>query len=356
MMTKGSRILVLVAALALGLVYVLPVWRIDLEAPQYPEGLGMVIRINTIVGAKEHDLRSINNLNHYIGMKKIEPESIPELKVMPILIGAFIVLGVLTAALGRRKVLYGFTGLFLAFAVAGMVDFWLWNYDYGHDLDQENAIIKIPGMSYQPPLIGSRQILNFKANSWPAGGGWILIGAGSLFAGLAFAEFRRGKRGGANPPAALAGIALAAALSQAACADPQPRAIAYGTDTCEACRMTLASEGHGAEAVTATGRTYVFDSIECLASWLDGLDDPGSVHSVWVTDYSNRPELVRAEDAWFLADASLPSPMGMGLMAFARREDRDGAVHGFGGRPLDWNGVRALVAERWPGGHPSHGH
>jgi copper chaperone NosL len=108
--------------------------------------------------------------------------------------------------------------------------------------------------------------------------------------------------------------------------------------------------------VTTTGRTYVFDSIECLASWLDGLDDPGSVHSVWVTDYSNRPELVRAEDAWFLADASLPSPMGMGLMAFARREDRDGAVHGFGGRPLDWNGVRALVAERWPGGHPSHGH
>src|SRR4030042_5111342 len=106
MMTKGSRILVLVAALALGLVYVLPVWRIKLQAPQDAEGLGMVIRINTIEGVKKHDLNNINNLNHYIGMKRIEPESIPELRIMPVLIGVFMGLGVLAAAVGRRKVPY----------------------------------------------------------------------------------------------------------------------------------------------------------------------------------------------------------------------------------------------------------
>src|SRR3990170_1181546 len=172
MMTKGSRILVLVAALAMGLVYVLPVWRITLQAPQYPEGLGMVIQINTIEGVKKHDLNNINNLNHYIGMKRIVPESIPEMKIMPVVVGVFIFLGLLTAAVGRRKLLYGFMGLFLAFSITGMVDFWMWEYDYGHNLDEENAIIKVPGMSYQPPLIGSRQILNFKAHSWPGWGGW----------------------------------------------------------------------------------------------------------------------------------------------------------------------------------------
>ena len=52
--------------------------------------------------------------------------------------------------------------------MAGLIDFWKWEYDYGHDLDTVNAIIKIPGMSYQPPVIGSRQLLNFTATSWPA--------------------------------------------------------------------------------------------------------------------------------------------------------------------------------------------
>ncbi len=52
-----------------------------------------------------------------------------------------------------------------------MVDFYLWEYDYGHNLDP-TAAIKIPGMSYQPPLIGSKPLLNFNASSWPGPGGW----------------------------------------------------------------------------------------------------------------------------------------------------------------------------------------
>ncbi len=193
-MTKGSRILVLVAALAMGLVYVLPLWRIELEAPQYPEGLGMVIRIDDVAGVKLHDLSNINNLNHYIGMKRIEPDAIPELVFMPMILGGLIALGLLVAALGRRRLLYGWVALFLAVSVAGLVDFWKWEYDYGHDLDDETAIIKIPGMSYQPPLIGSRQILNFTAHSWPGAGGWILIAAAATGVLVAGTEWRRGRR------------------------------------------------------------------------------------------------------------------------------------------------------------------
>ncbi|HSW29326.1 MAG TPA: nitrous oxide reductase accessory protein NosL [Longimicrobiales bacterium] len=367
MMTKGSRILVLVAALALGLVYVLPVWRIKLQAPQYPEGLGMVIRINTIEGVKKHDLNNINNLNHYIGMKRIEPEAIPELRIMPVLVGVLMGLGALAAAVGRRKALYAFTGLFLAFAVAGMVDFWMWTYDYGHNLDEEHAIMKIPGMSYQPPLIGSKQILNFRANSWPGAGGWILIAAGGLFTLVTASEVRRGRRegsgvGGASGDAgrspvapALAALALGATLAAGACSEPQPRPIAYGTDTCEHCRMSVMDERHGTEAVTKTGRTYTFDSVECLAAWFGGLDDPATVHSLWVTDFSNAPELIRAEGAHFLVSSTLQSSMGLGLTAFAREEDRDGAVLSFGGDARNWAGVRALVAEKWPEGRPQHG-
>ncbi|MDZ4701721.1 MAG: hypothetical protein SH809_18560 [Rhodothermales bacterium] len=181
-MNSRTRLILAVASLALLVMYLAPIWSISLEAPQYPEGLGLEIWIDTIKGQREHDLNNINNLNHYIGMKRIVPEAIPELKMMPWIIGGLVALGLLAAAIGRPWLLYGWTGLFLAIAVVGLVDFYLWEYDYGHNLDTVNAIIKIPGMSYQPPLIGSKQLLNFTATSWPALSGWIAFA--SLGAGL----------------------------------------------------------------------------------------------------------------------------------------------------------------------------
>jgi copper chaperone NosL len=375
MMTKGSRILVLGAALALGLVYVLPMWRISLEAPQYPEGLGMVIQIDDVVGAKPHDLGNINNLNHYIGMKRIEPDSIPELVYMPFILGALIALGLLTAAVGRRWLLYGWTALFVAVSVVGLVDFWKWEYDYGHNLDQETAIIKIPGMSYQPPLIGSREILNFTAHSWPGSGGWILIMAVATGVGLSAAEVRRSRRGVAagaagvegpleaqtetdsstrhtNLPPALVLPFLFASVVSAACGEPQPRALAYGTDSCEHCHMGLAEAGHGGEVLMDTGKAHVFDSVECLAGWLLENEDAERVHSLWVIDFSNPGTLIAASEAYYLQSPTLGSPMGLGLTAFARSEDRDGAANAFGGRPMEWTELRDFVADAWPGGSP----
>jgi hypothetical protein len=194
-MTKRSRTLVLAAALALGPAFVLPLWRIDLEAPQYPEGIGMQIRVNTITGRKPHDLTNLNGLNHYIGMKPIEPASIPELTYMPWILGGLIGLGLITAAAGSRKLLLGWVGVFLLLALAGMVDFYKWGYEYGHDLDPR-AAIKVPGMAYQPPIIGSKKLLNFTSHSWPASGGWVAIGSLLLVAGVAVSEVRKRGAGG----------------------------------------------------------------------------------------------------------------------------------------------------------------
>jgi copper chaperone NosL len=153
--------------------FVLPIWSIGLVAPQYPEGLGMLIRINTVAGATPTDLNNINELNHYIGMKIIDPSVIPELRFMPWIVAALIVLGLLAAAIGRRKIVWGWLAGLTGFAVVGIADFWRWTYDFGHNLDTEHAIIKVPGMVYQPPIIGSKQILNFTATSWPALGTWL---------------------------------------------------------------------------------------------------------------------------------------------------------------------------------------
>lgn len=189
-MHPRSRLLLVVAALALLAMYVFPIWQIELEAPQYPEGIGMEIWINTVAGEGPNDLQNINGLNHYIGMKEINPDAIPELRFMPWIVGALIVLGLGAAAVGKRWALYAWTALFLAVAIAGMIDFYVWGYNYGHDLDP-NAAIKVPGMSYQPPLIGSKQLLNITAHSWPALGGIISIASALIGVGLSVFEWRR---------------------------------------------------------------------------------------------------------------------------------------------------------------------
>jgi len=166
-MNTKSRIMVAVAALMLILTFFFPLWTIDLNAPQYPEGLGIRIWLDQISGMKPNDLQSINGLNHYIGMKVIDPESIPELKIMPYIIVFMIVFGLLNAYMKNRKLIYIWLILFIVLGVIGMYDFYMWEYDYGHQLNPD-APIKVPGMTYQPPLIGSKQLLNISAVSLPS--------------------------------------------------------------------------------------------------------------------------------------------------------------------------------------------
>jgi hypothetical protein len=190
---QPTRLFLVAACLAVLLAYLTPLWHIGLKAPQYPEGLGLYIWANRITGEKPQDLNSINGLNHYIGMKPIEPESIPELKYMPFAIGALAASGLLVAIAGRRRLFYGWTAVFTVGALAGLADFWHWGYDYGHNLNP-HAAIQVPGMSYQPPLVGTKQLLNFQATSWPALGGWIVILALVLALGATFLEWRETRR------------------------------------------------------------------------------------------------------------------------------------------------------------------
>jgi copper chaperone NosL len=187
-----SRWTIAAASLLLLALYLLPLWKIQLYAPQYPEGLGLRIWIDRITGAQPNDLNSINNLNHYIGMHAIHPDDFPELRFMPWILAGIIAAGLLVALIGRRGVLYAWLQLIVLGAVAGMADFYRWGYAYGHELD-EHAAIKVPGMSYQPPVIGSKQLLNFHASSWPDLGAWIAVLVLGIGLTVAWLEWRRAR-------------------------------------------------------------------------------------------------------------------------------------------------------------------
>lgn len=179
-----TRILTALCALLMISAFYVPLWQILMWAPQYPEGLEMKIWIDDISG----DVKIISALNHYIGMRPIDVSMFPEFAYMKYILAGIISVGLLAALINRRPGLLIFVVIVIAAGIAALVDFYMWGYDYGHNLDPAAPIV-VPGMAYQPPLIGYKQLLNFTAYSGPDIGGWIFFIIGLLLVGLLILEY-----------------------------------------------------------------------------------------------------------------------------------------------------------------------
>lgn len=172
--TRLAQVLMVLASLVLLLLFVKPMWTISLIAPQYPDGVHMYIYVNKIGGKDPGTLQNINILNHYIGMKYIVPDDIPELKYFPYVIILFVLWGIVTAFLDKKLGYIIWLVTFGLCLILAMYDFYLWEYDYGHSLDPK-AIMKFEGESFQPPLIGTKKVITFTAKSYPHFGGYMII-------------------------------------------------------------------------------------------------------------------------------------------------------------------------------------
>lgn len=179
-----SKILLfLTAALFIGSLFV-PLWRIELSAPQYPEGLLLQLHANKIGG----NVDIINGLNHYIGMATLHTENFIEFKILPYIFSAFALIAFALIFINNRKFVKIFLITLVVFVALSGIDFYRWNYEYGHNLDPNAAII-VPGMAYQPPVLGYKQLLNFGAYSIPDIGGFMLAAAIMLVAAVVVTEY-----------------------------------------------------------------------------------------------------------------------------------------------------------------------
>jgi copper chaperone NosL len=182
-----ERVLIgLVAVLLLPVFFlpVLPIWQMRMHAPQYPEGLVLTIYTNTIRG----DVDKINTLNHYVGMHKITAADFREFSYMPLALTLFGVAALLGALVNRRWVAIAGWLAFTGFAAIMFTDYARWLYHYGHDLDPR-AAIKLP--TFTPPIIGFKQMANFKVWSLPAVGS-LLLGIVWLLGPVILLAGRRG--------------------------------------------------------------------------------------------------------------------------------------------------------------------
>jgi copper chaperone NosL len=162
----GHKFIFIIASLLLLLLFRFPLWRITLGIPQYPKDISVHIWINKMVNGSNKAMDIINVLNHNIGMKPIEPDSIPELRYFQWILVFMTLAGVVVGVFGNRKLRIIWLGLLVMLCALALFDFYLWQYHYGHDLEP-GAPIAVQGNNFQPPLIGKKIVVNFIVESWP---------------------------------------------------------------------------------------------------------------------------------------------------------------------------------------------
>lgn len=329
---KNSKIqgwvkwVLLLCAAALLVVLFVPMWRIDLEAPQYPEGLTLLIYPDKLAG----NVDIINGLNHYIGMKTMHTEDFFEFTILPYIIGFFAIAFIVVAIIGKRKWVNVLFILFVAFGVLAMYDFWKWEYNYGHNLNPDAAII-VPGMAYQPPLIGFKQLLNFGAYSLPHIGGWIFISVGALLFLVVIIQWYRSK---SKIKSSILVLSLIFIISSC---NPSPETIKLGVDDCHFCKMTISDEKFGAELVTKKGRIYKFDDAICLINYLNTKDvEQSNIRNIYLTNYSGNHQLLNVNTAILLKSNNIRSPMNGNIVAFDAKENLLKAQQVIQGNIINW--------------------
>jgi copper chaperone NosL len=338
-MSFSSRIIIAIASVAWAATYFVPIWFIFLIAPQYPEGLTMNIWLNKITGQVE----IINGLNHYIGMKHISADMFPEFTYLVYIVAAFILLGLVVALVGKRKLLFGYLILIVLAGLVAMYDFYQWSYDYGHNLDPK-AAIQVPGLSYQPPLIGHKTLLNFDAYSYPDTGAWIVIGSFVVLLFVWFMEWRKSRQTAVSSnKAALPSLkktafaaAIVAGLGLSSCsAKPEP--ITLGKDGCHFCKMTIMSPQFGAEVVTKKGKVFKFDDMHCVVSFLkEGSIKTEDIAQTLAVNYQNGNDFIDATKAAYVQSEQLRSPMGSNAAALANNQAAAELNKTVNGRVTNW--------------------
>ena len=175
-----SRVLILLGCLVLIPCFIFPLWQMTFTSNQYPDGLRLTIYSYQLEGAKSvsrDDLREINSLNHYIGMRPLLESDFSEFVWLPFAIGALILLGLRALVIGKMSKLVDVVALFAWFGIYSFWSFYHRLYLYGHNLDPQAPIKVAP---FTPPLLGAQQVGNFHVVSYPDIASFCLIAFGGF--------------------------------------------------------------------------------------------------------------------------------------------------------------------------------
>ncbi len=167
--------LLFVAAAALLLISIfLPYWELRLNAPQYPKGLFVVAYLNHLEG----DVREIDGLNHYIGMRPLEEAATFErsISIIGVVVLTLLILGAVFVH-NRWAALLVLPALL--FPLIFLLDLQFWLANFGQNLDP-TAPLSSSVKPFVPPVLFTGHIAQFSTDASPGPGLWLAILASTL--------------------------------------------------------------------------------------------------------------------------------------------------------------------------------
>lgn len=161
----AARPVLALLVVPLALSFFWPLWRISMEAPQYPGGLVMDIYAYKVEGGNNgQHLQEINTLNHYIGMRTLDRDAMRDLDWLPFALGALALIALRVAAIGNVSALIDVVVMTTYVSCFAFGRFVYTLYIFGHHL-RPDAPVKVPG--FMPAVLGTKQIANFTTHSGP---------------------------------------------------------------------------------------------------------------------------------------------------------------------------------------------
>jgi len=324
-----SRTLLALAGVLVFVALFFPIWQMDLSAPQYPEGLTLYLYANKLGG----DVNSINSLNHYIGMKTLHTENFIEFTLLPYILSFFGILALASALIGRKKWAMTTFILFILFGIVALIDFYRWNYNYGHNLSP-TAAIKIPGMAYQPPIVGYKQLLNFGVYSIPALGGILMLISGLLMAFVVIKDFKFYKLF-AHKAAAIILLAGLTSSLWSCSLSVAPKSIKVNEDVCAACKMSIVDLKFATQLVTSKGKYYVFDDISCMLHFINNNKNL-NISKMYVPNYLDETKFLEAQNAFYIEGGEVNSPMNGNIAAFETAPEAEQYAESLNASLVSW--------------------
>ena len=124
----------------------------------------------------------------------------------------------------------------------------------------------------------------------------------------------------------------------------EPEAIEFGKDQCSFCVMNIVDKTHAAQYVTAKGKQFKFDAIECM---VNDLSDKTALELAYllVSDYGNPGKMIDAKTATFLISPEIKSPMGANLSAFSTKEKAIETQQNHTGKIFTWEALKQKYSD-----------
>ncbi|MCA9865207.1 MAG: hypothetical protein KC410_01815 [Anaerolineales bacterium] len=173
------NILLGIAAILLLASMFFPYWKMTLKAPQYPGGLSIEVYVNRMTG----DVREIDGLNHYIGMRPLGEAAELERAVSLVAV-AILVLLVLAAIFIHSPwaLLLAVPAILWPFIFIG--DMYYWMRHFGLNLDP-TAPLSSSIKPFVPPILGSGMVGQFETVATFQIGLWMaFLAVALILAGL----------------------------------------------------------------------------------------------------------------------------------------------------------------------------